>query len=383
MRQIVPRWQATSQARPSRVDNSPMTLSYPPPHWHLFCRVIDNFGDIGVAWRLARQLASAGFSVSLWCDDPSALRWMAPEGHPLIRLRPWPQHIDDHEWPTGKQVVLELFGCELPDCVETRIAKSAAETTWINLEYLSAEDYVARSHRLPSPIMSGSARGLRKWFFYPGFTPETGGLLRETELITEQGQFDRQAWRQSQRVTPSGVNDAPLWVSLFCYEPPGLRAMLDALESIPHRLLVTPGRATDAMSAELQTPHWPAHIQALAPVSQADFDHMLWACDLNFVRGEDSLVRAIWAGQAFVWHIYPQEDQAHHDKLTAFLDWLQAPDDLREAHAIWNGLSQAPWPALTAERLRRWQAVVQSARQKLLNQSDLCSQLVTFAQREG
>ena len=65
---------------------------------------------------------------------------------------------------------------------------------------------------------------------------------------------------------------------------------------------------------------------------------MLWACYLNFVRGEDSLVRALWAGQPFIWHIYPQDDNAHHAKLEAFLDWLQAPESLRKAHRVWNGM---------------------------------------------
>ena len=28
--------------------------------WDLFCRVIDNHGDLGVCWRLARDLAARG-----------------------------------------------------------------------------------------------------------------------------------------------------------------------------------------------------------------------------------------------------------------------------------------------------------------------------------
>jgi uncharacterized repeat protein (TIGR03837 family) len=96
---------------------------------------------------------------------------------------------------------------------------------------------------------------------------------------------------------------------------------------------------------------------------------------LNFVRGEDSLVRALWAGQAFIWHIYPQDDNAHHDKLEAFLEWMQAPESLRKAHRIWNGVQANDWPALDTTALGDWRACEQTVRQRLLTQNDLVSQL--------
>jgi uncharacterized repeat protein (TIGR03837 family) len=102
---------------------------------------------------------------------------------------------------------------------------------------------------------------------------------------------------------------------------------------------------------------------------------MLWACDLNLVRGEDSLVRALWAGQAFIWHIYPQDDNAHHAKLEAFLEWTQAPESLRRAHRVWNGMEAGEWPAFSSSALADWTACVQTARQGLLQQTDLLSQL--------
>lgn len=121
-------------------------------------------------------------------------------------------------------------------------------------------------------------------------------------------------------------------------------------------------------------PRW--HLQPW--VTQDAFDDMLTACDLNFVRGEDSLVRAIWAGQPFVWQIYPQTDDAHHAKLESFLDWLDAPPDLRAMHHFWNGMHptppvQDPWSRLTV-----WQEVVRAARDRLLSQADLTTQLFEF-----
>jgi uncharacterized repeat protein (TIGR03837 family) len=116
-------------------------------------------------------------------------------------------------------------------------------------------------------------------------------------------------------------------------------------------------------------------IAYLPYLTQTNYDELLWSCDLNFVRGEDSLVRALWAGAPLVWHIYPQHDGAHHAKLDAFLDWLDAPASLRRFHRVWNGIDGG---ALPAPNLPEWRACVQAARQRLLEQADLVTQLLRF-----
>jgi uncharacterized repeat protein (TIGR03837 family) len=280
--------------------------------------------------------------------------------------------------PVGN-VVVEAFGCELPDSVQSRIAENP-RCAWINLEYLSAQAYVERSHGLPSPVMHGPAQGRTKWFFYPGFTAASGGLLRETDLLDRQQRLNTSAWRQQMRLPH---DPAALWVSLFCYEPAGLVPWLKSLaaQHRPVHVLVTAGRAQAAMTHALtqlgwhfDCPTW-LHIHNLPYLSQTEFDHLLWTCDLNFVRGEDSLVRALWAGQPFVWHIYPQDDHAHHAKLNAFLDWLDAPQDLRQFHHAWNGMTAGDLSHLP---LRDWANCVQSARARLCQQSSLSDRLLAF-----
>jgi uncharacterized repeat protein (TIGR03837 family) len=120
-------------------------------------------------------------------------------------------------------------------------------------------------------------------------------------------------------------------------------------------------------------------ITYLPTLSQDDFDHLLWACDLNVVRGEDSVVRALWAGKPLVWQIYPQEDAAHIPKLDAFLDMLGASPSLRAFHDTWNAAraptQTAPLPAID---LPAWSQTVQSARERLLQMDDLTTQLIQF-----
>lgn len=356
------------------------TPQHPSLSWDIFCQVIDNFGDVGVCWRTAAELAARGQLVRLWMDDASALQWMAPQ--------PWPPGLSVHAWPVQAadipvpigDVVIEAFGCELPAAFVSAIADKASKSkppVWINLEYLSAEDYVQRCHRLPSRIMSGAASGLTRWFFYPGFTAATGSLVREQNLAQRQQAFvaQRDSWRRAE-----GIQHDECAVSLFCYEPaalPQLLAQLSDKQTLNARLLVTPGRATTAVQALPEAQQMqPVYLQARP---QARFDEMLWACDLNLVRGEDSLVRALWAGQPMVWQIYPQHDNAHHDKLNAFLDWLQAPDSLRRFHHTWNGMT-APQalPLLTREMLDEWTCCIRAARARLMEQTELIAQLQAF-----
>lgn len=369
---------------------------YPALRWDIFCRVIDNFGDIGVCWRLACNLAARGQTVRLWLDDVSALTWMAPHGAPGVEVRGWTTPVDLTDIIPG-DVMVEAFGCEIATefiaAYAYYIRARGLKSIWINLEYLSAEDFSARCHKLPSPVMFGPGKGLSKHFFYPGFTKGTGGLLREPDLLEQQGQFDRHAW-----LAELGVNwHGERLVSLFCYEPAGLGDLLGTLanDTQATTLLVTEGRAGAAVRTEILNknrlqPFWNKRnslsIYYIPQLAQTDFDHLLWACDLNFVRGEDSLVRALWAGKPLVWQIYPQDDGAHGPKLDAFLNWLQAPPSLRRAHYIWNGLNtdaaadpQPPW--LTGQNLADWQTTIALARKTLLTQDDLAKALIDFASK--
>ena len=374
-----------------------MTLEtpYPALHWNIFCRVIDNYGDVGVCWRLAVNLGQRGQRVCLWVDDLTALSWMAPQGATSVEVRHWTPSLDLMGVTPG-DVLVEAFGCEIaPEFIAAyarQISLTGQKCHWINLEYLSAENYPERCHGLPSPVMRGPGEGLIKHFYYPGFTPATGGLLLESDFLTRQNRFDRTQWLKQHGVDLQGRQ----LMSLFCYEPTALEQLLDHLACATERtcLAITPGRASKAVQTVISRnnglhPLWNMRetlsFLYLPKFTQNEFDHLLWACDLNFVRGEDSLVRALWAGKPFVWQAYPQDDGAHAAKLEAFLEWLQAPASLRAFHRTWNGLPgadhSAPERPLPPLNPALWRETALKARERLLHQNDLASSLIQFASK--
>lgn len=383
--------------------------------WDVFCRVIDNFGDIGVCWRLAADLGQRGQQVRLWTDDASALTWMAPDvawrtdnatglpcglGQPGVQVMHWAdaqREVGALPGLVAGDVVVEAFGCDPPDAFVARMASKAAQgaaVQWINLEYLSAEDYVARSHGLRSPVWSGPGAGLSKRFFYPGFTPDTGGLLREPDLLGRRAAEVGSAQARASFLSSIGVDlaaGAPI-VLVFCYDSAPLADLLDRLDlSNAPQVLLAPGPATRLGRAWQQAhPDSGLCIHALPALPQADFDRLLWCTDLNFVRGEDSAVRALWAGRPHVWQIYEQDDGVHARKLDAFMQrWMARwPAELRrDVHAwwlAWNRLgpmpaSLPPWQG----PLGPWRQASERARADLAVQEDLCSRLLEFASGSG
>jgi uncharacterized repeat protein (TIGR03837 family) len=345
--------------------------------WDIFCKVVDNFGDAGVAWRLARQLAHEhSLVVRLWIDEPRSLVRMAP-GVDAKRDAQLVSGIDIRRWrepfavTTPAEVVVEAFGCGLPDAYATAMAERAPAPVWFVLEYLSAEAWIDEAHGLPSPH---PRLPLTRRFWFPGFTPASGGLLREQGLIAARDAFARDAraradfW-SSLSVPPPAADERR--VSLFCYPGAALPRLLDAWADGEDAIccIVPDGVATGGLDAWTggDVPHvghpvsrGKLALHAIPFLAQEHYDRLLWACDVNFVRGEDSFVRGQWAARPFVWHAYPQADDAHLCKLDAFVDRyvaaLRGPvaEGVRRMFHAWNGAAAGEdidraWGAFTAE----------------------------------
>ena len=150
----------------------------------IFCDVIDNYGDAGVCWRLAKILSNEhNFSVRLFINRPETLSAFVTHLEPG-KLPQTIGNISVCHWNSSlsaepADVVIETFGCRLPNVFEEKIAAKQPQPVWINLEYLSAEDWVegCHGHSSPHPNLN-----VNKYFFFPGVTNETGGVMIESDL---------------------------------------------------------------------------------------------------------------------------------------------------------------------------------------------------------
>lgn len=373
----------------------------------IFCNVIDNFGDIGVCWRLARQLTHEhGLTVRLWVDDLASFARLCPDADAGlvvqccrgVEVRLWSKPFPDTQ---PAELVIEAFACKLPETYIEAMAVQAQQPVWINLEYLSAEDWVESHHKLPSPH---PRLPLTKYFFFPGFTAKTGGLLLERDLLARRDAFGVDAEQQRQFWSGIGIEHPPavtLKISLFAYENTALQGLFDAwvAGAQPVLCLVPEGRilpgvglyfGDDAPAAGKTYERGNLQVRVLPFVEQERYDELLWACDINFVRGEDSCVRAQWAAKPFVWHIYPQHDGVHIQKLRAFMGKYGAglPADAARAQRglweAWNGEAgslSAAWNDFLAHRSTLREYSGQWARQLAAN--NLALNLLDFSREIG
>lgn len=378
-----------------------------PPSLAIFCKVVDNYGDIGICWRLARQLRDEhGVAVTLWVDDLASFQRICPgidvaaevQQASGVAVRHWRGQDGKFAPADIADIVIEFFACDIPPGYIAAMAQCQPHPVWLNLEGLTAEEWVEGCHALPSP-----RHGMTKYFFFPGFTDKTGGLLREAALDARRLAFQADADAMAAFLGQFGVTAAEmssLKVSLFCYPSAPVSALFAAWQagSGPVTCLVPEGVAFDAVQAFIgddaavagvSRTRGALTVRVLPFVPQDDYDRLLWACDVNLVRGEDSFVRAQWADKPFLWHIYLQDENLHHVKLRAFLQRYavdaQGPiDSLVQAALAWNGAAAEPlpwaalWPALQAD-MPRIAARAQDWRRQMQANGDLASKLLAFA----
>ena len=151
--------------------NSPssVTRSRPPKTAEIWCRVIDNFGDAGVTWRLARRLRDLGLAVRLVVDRPDVLAKLVPEldsdqAESVVRgiavarwddraacaaevLKELESRSGDASKEEGKlsapegafarsasDLTIEAFGCRLPEAVEALLLQMNGPVAAVEVE---------------------------------------------------------------------------------------------------------------------------------------------------------------------------------------------------------------------------------------------------------
>ncbi|WP_253246543.1 elongation factor P maturation arginine rhamnosyltransferase EarP [Snodgrassella alvi] len=339
----------------------------------VFVRVIDNYGDAGVGWRLSCLLAEyLLMHVRLWIDDTDALNKLvpAPEKQAQITIEAWQgdammqQQLSATADPV---LVIETFGCELPPQVLERMRQ--CRPLWLNWEYLTSEDWAVGLHAMSSL----QPNGLEKYFWFMGIDADSGGLLREPDYLAEREKFRQQPQLQQAFRQEYGLplqHTGQLWL-VFAYTS-GQWAQWMAMwqqADTPVTLWLAGGQIIESLrAAKLIAPEelqqegdicelGNVTLVRIPFVPQAAFDRLLWLADAAIVRGEDSFVRALWAGLPFFWHIYRQDDDVHLQKLHSF--WFKAmqgwPTELRQAFTVLSDDLNGAGAVSSLKREQAWQ----------------------------
>ena len=303
----------------------------------IFCEIIDNFGDIGVVYRVAKEfkkIYNEEIKIRVFLnrlDEFLALNKRAKNiGY---------QNIDGIEYITNEyltknictfspaNVIIEAFGCNI---LQEYLEKAKEQSSLlINLEYLSGESWIESVHLMESPI---GAKKLRKYFFMPGFKENTGGVIvdslfldRKLKVQTNKEYYLNKYLRD--------LKDKDYFIgTIFSYEK-NFIPLLNVLfkNSKNNCLLVLGEKSQESIKAILLDLKFiessknvfdfkNIKIKFLPFLEQEEYEELINLVDYNFVRGEDSFVRSLLTGKPFIWHIYLQEEMAHMDKIDGFIE---------------------------------------------------------------
>ncbi len=325
----------------------------------LFCHVIDNLGDAGVAFRFATELklVSPECRVRLFLDNIDVLGVITSPIDTGLFIQKHEEIvvIDSRRLDSESverlgcaDVLVELFGCHSPECYYEKAL--VAGPLIINLEYLSAEKWVEGYHLKESLLPGGSAK---KFFFMPGFTPETGGLLYNSKL---QRQKKELAFRRKEfilgllrRYRPDiSIDESALVGTVFTYER-GFDTLVSDLGILNREavLLCFGEKTHSGMRQSLarcgdvsyrESSAGKVHFVFMPLIEQQEYDTLLCCADFNMVRGEDSLVQAVMAGKPFIWNAYLQEEKYQKVKVEAFLEIFRPFFDSESLFATYRDL---------------------------------------------
>ncbi|MDA1339134.1 MAG: elongation factor P maturation arginine rhamnosyltransferase EarP [Proteobacteria bacterium] len=279
--------------------------------WHIFSRAIDNFGDVAISLRLSYQLSTQDHcAVILYTEFNKTLQRFFPNlditsnvfVSELIEVRNIDYVFDDIGIPT---YIINVFNIGIP---QNYLKKITQQTKYIIYEYLSAEQWVNNFHLKPS---INANKKLDQIFFFPGFTENTGGLLIEEVLPRKTGNnlnffIDKNTFK--------GLN-----FSMYAYPNTNLDGFLTIIDDLSLNAKIY----ISEVMLQYQNISLDRGKQVIVyPFIAFDgYDQLLSVCDINFVRGEDSLVRAIISGKPFIWQPYIQESETHLVKLDAFVEF--------------------------------------------------------------
>ncbi|AWD32302.1 hypothetical protein CKSOR_00172 [Candidatus Kinetoplastibacterium sorsogonicusi] len=358
----------------------------------IFCNVIDNYGDIGFCWRLSKNLENRyKWKISLWINNLNAFANIEKNIN-TISSKQFVNNISIRYWNDDElfnhnpgNIIINSFSCDLPNFYLKKI--KIFNSLLINLEYLTPELWINKYHLLPSY----NNLNIKKYFFFPGFRKKTGGIIREPYLSSEREKFQNDIFMKNNFLYKVGFtnelmnfkNDAKL-IFIFCYKHSPIRSFIQALKYLNKKFIIILSNDNIIEKDYLKNSD-KVKFHKLPLINQDSFDKLLWCSDINFIRGEDSFIRAIWAKRPFIWNIYKQDNNAHIKKLQAWLSLYMPPQYIYDLTMHWNNyqfhskiFTNSINKALSKKNFLLWEKINNDFYIKQSNKRDLIDNLVKF-----
>ncbi len=361
----------------------------------VLCKVVDNFGDIGVVWRLCCQLSNQikkeNFTskINLIVDDLASFNKIcnSVDSNKSFQIV---ENINIFNWNDEKlcydefskndgenlSVILEVFQCGRPSWMEKILFEEKLNRTVqiIMIDYLTAEKYAEDFHCLQSLTRSSK---VQKVNFMPGFTNKTGGLIIDSE------------WEH--------FCDYKNNKTLLCFTyDRNWDALANACKKSNYieRVLIAPGKGFESLKKSFYSnfiKDSKLKIEELSFMNQNEWDKMLKNCGVLFIRGEESMSRACLSGIPFVWHAYPQSDEYQLIKVRALLERMSIHfkcEDFKIIEKVWilinsaeSEVEQEVFEKAILDFFDNAEKLVYGFREFALDlrkNGDLCSNLMTF-----
>lgn len=278
----------------------------------IFCEVIDNYGDAGTAYRLYKEIKNnfKDVYVRLFINKFEEIN--------LIKNKDEEINIFKYEEANNLEtadLIIECFACNILDKYLDRAYDNSK--IWINLEYFSAEDWIEDFHLQESLLSRGK---IKKYFFMPGITKKSGGLIVDKEFLETKLKVQKNKTFYLKKYNIPENYD--YLISIFSYEK-NFDKFIDFLEKSSKKfvILILSEKTQKNFTKYFDKFKKCDRIEAvnLKFLSLKEYEEILSLCDCNFVRGEESFSRSLILGKPFLWHIYPQENNLHLKKLNDFL----------------------------------------------------------------
>lgn len=306
----------------------------------VLCKVVDNFGDIGVVFRLCRALSELKKNLEIRLvvsnlDSFAKISKGIDSTKTFQEFRGW-KVFDWNDSALCKkefsknppEFILECFQCGRPEWLEELLFSPQfnLNVQIVNVEYLTAESWADDFHLLKSGTRSAK---IKKINFMPGFTKKTGGLILDKNFMRclSEKKFALNLVKQNldKKILSEDFSDS-FKILIFSY-PKNFDFLASAIKefSFLKKIIVFVASGAGADSAKISLKKFKVDFVCLPFMQQEVWDAFLLLMDFSFVRGEDSFSRCCLFGNPFIWNIYPQEEEFHIVKLNAFLQKIKIP----------------------------------------------------------